>query len=353
MANFDRFIDPKTRKPLFYHPEKRALSTKDETVCYPVINGIPRFVAPEFYQRGLALPTDEVQTGQSFGDKWSDPRSQALGSRDFDRRSLEEQFLAMLGCGSMEELQILFRDAKMTLNAGCGVAWSEYLFDLNSEAERHCVDISLSVEAARRKTANMPNVTISQASILELPYPDGMFDIAYSCGVVHHTPDPKRALLEIGRKVSREGILGIYIYNKKPFVRELCDREIRKLTTRMSYEECMDFSRKMSMLGKALNRITQALVVEEDIDLLGIKRGEYHLQRFVYDHFIKCWHNPGQDEEYANLVNQDWYHPSYASHHTKEEVLGWFEESGFIDVKCIQPPGWEHSGYFISGRKSG
>ena len=169
--NFDRFIDPKTRKALSYHPEKRALSTTDETVCYPVINGIPRFVAPEFYQRGLALPTDEVQTGQSFGDKWSDPRSQALGSRDFDRRSLEEQFLAMLGCGSMEELQILFEDAKMTLNAGCGVAWSEYLFDLNSGAERHCVDISLSVETDRIKTANMPNLTISQASIIELPYP--------------------------------------------------------------------------------------------------------------------------------------------------------------------------------------
>jgi len=63
MANFNRFVDPKTRKPLFYHPEKRSLWTKDETICYPVINGIPRFVAPEFYQSGLALSTDEVQTG--------------------------------------------------------------------------------------------------------------------------------------------------------------------------------------------------------------------------------------------------------------------------------------------------
>ena len=351
MANFDRFVDPKTGKPLFYHSEQCSLSTKDETICYPVNNGIPRFVGPEFYQGGLALLTDEVQTGQSFGDKWSDPRSQALGSRDFDRRSLEEQFLSMLGCGSMGELQVLFADAKMTLNAGCGVAWSEYLFDLNPETERHCVDISLSVEVARRKTAKMPNVTVSQASILELPYPDGMFDIVYSCGVVHHTPDPKRALLEIGKKVARKGLLGVYIYNKKPFVRELCDQEIHKRTSKMSYDECMDFSRKMTMLGQALNRITQPLIIEEDIDLLGIKGGKYHLQRFIYDHFIKCWHNPAQDKEYANLVNQDWYHPRYASHHTREEVMSWFEESGFSDLKCIQPLGWEHSGYFVSGRK--
>ncbi len=191
----------------------------------------------------------------------------------------------------------------------------------------------------------------AQASIFELPYPDEMFDIVYSSGVVHHTPDPKRALLEIGIKVIGGGILGIYIYNKKPFIREICDSEIRKMTTKMSYEECMDFSRKMTMMGKALKCITQPLFIENDIELLGIKAGKYDLQRFIYDHFIKCWYNPDQDEVYANLVNQDWYHPRYASHHTKEEVLEWFEEAGFVNLKCIQPSGWEHSGYFISGMK--
>lgn len=351
MANFDCFIDPKSRKPLFYDARSQSLLTEDGTVSYPVINGIPRFVPPEFYHEVVTDATDEVQTGRSFGDKWCSPRSQALGSTEFDRRSLKEQFLAMLGCTCIEELNQLFKDARMTLNAGCGVAWSEYLFDLNPKTERHCVDISLSVEIAYEKTAHMPNVTVSQASILELPYPDGMFDIVYSCGVVHHTPDPKRAVLNISRKVAGRGYLGIYIYNKKPFIRELCDQEIRKLTTEMNYEECMDFSRKMTMLGKALSAITEPLVIEEDIPLLGIKAGKYNLHRFIYDHLIKCWYNPGQDEEYAHLVNQDWYHPRYASHHTKEEVLSWFEEAGFVNLKCIQPPGWEHSGFFISGRK--
>lgn len=351
MSNFDRFCDPKTKEKLFYHPERQALFFRDRKSSYPVINGIPRFVPEEFYHEGASPSTDEVQTGQSFGDKWRNSRSQLLGSTEFDRRSLGEQFLAMLGCTSMEELKELFNTTQITLNAGCGVAWSEYLFDLNRNTERHCVDISPSVEVARKKTAHMPNVTVSQASVFELPYPDGTFDICYSCGVVHHTPDPKRAVLEIGRKVALGGIFGIYIYNKKPFVRELCDQEIRKVTTKMSYHECMDFSRRMTMLGKALSRITQPLLIEEDIALLGIKAGKYDLKRFIYDNLIKCWYNPGQDEEYAHLVNQDWYHPRYASHHTREEVISWFEEAGFVDLKCIQPPGWEYSGYFMSGRK--
>jgi len=260
--------------------------------------------------------------------------------------------MAMLGCTSVEELKKLFENAMTTLNAGCGVAWSEYLFDINPGTERHGVDISLAVESAHEKTSHMPNVTISQASILELPYANNMFDIVYSCGVVHHTPDPKKAVMELGRKVAQGGILGIYIYNKKPFIRELCDREVRSFTTKMSYVECMDFASKMTMLGKALSKITQPLVVEEDIDLLDIKAGRYDLQDFFYNYILKCWYNPQQDKQYADLVNQDWYHPRYASHHSLEEVREWFINCGFRRIKCIQPPGWEHSGYFVSGIKS-
>ncbi len=47
----------------------------------------------------------------------------------------------MLGCDSKVELERLFEHAGTTLNAGCGVAWSEYLFDLNPETERHCVTL--------------------------------------------------------------------------------------------------------------------------------------------------------------------------------------------------------------------
>ncbi len=351
MAGFDRFIDPKTERPLFYFPETQILSTKDGSVSYPVVNGIPRFVTPELYQDVATASTDEIQTGQSFGHKWSEKRNQALGSTEADRLSLREQFLAMLGRPSIDELKKLFSEAGTTLNAGCGVAWSEYLFDLNPKTERHCVDISVSVEIAFKKTAHMPNVTVSQASIFDLPYPDEMFDIVYSCGVAHHTPDPKGAVLELGRKVAEGGKLGIYIYNKKPFIRELCDKEIRKLTTKMSYEDCRNFSSKMTMLGKALKDMNKPIIIKEDIELLGIKAGSYDPQSFIYDHFIKCWYNPEQDEDIAHLVNQDWYHPNYASHHSKEEVLGWFEEAGFISLNCIQPSGWEHSGYFISGEK--
>lgn len=351
------FVDPNTRRPLSLKIEesKSGHVTSGTLFCgkrnYPIAKGIPRFVDKSFYCRKGPYAYEQ-QTSWSFSNKWREKRSRRLGAMSQDVKSLKEQFMAVLGCHTAAELKNILNNAGRTLNAGCGVAWSEYLFNYNPETERHCIDLSLSVEVAYRRTRNFKNIVISQASIFELPYADNTFDIAYSIGVLHHTPDPKKALRALVKKVKAGGLMGVYVYNKKPPIREAADREIRKITAEMSYEECMKFSAKMTKLGMALSRIKQPLILKEDIDLLGVEKGKYNIQRFIYDYFLKCWFNQKWDIKYADLVNQDWYHPYYASHHTKEEIINWFQEAGVKSIKCIQPKGWEWSGFFVSGRKN-
>ncbi|PIU41069.1 MAG: hypothetical protein COS99_06955 [Candidatus Omnitrophica bacterium CG07_land_8_20_14_0_80_42_15] len=355
--NLNIFVDPKTKKTLALNVRKTADdeiisgTLRSGTKTYPIVNGIPRFVEKSLYDGSLILGT-ERQTAKSFGTKWREQRNQHIGDTLQDIKDWKEQFMAVLGCSSEPRLKNLFKKAKRTLNAGCGVGWSEYLFNYNPETERHCIDISLSVEVAYRKTIRLSNVIVSQASIFNLPYRDNTFDIIYSLGVIHHTPYPQKAFKALVNKLTPGGLLGVYVYNKKLFLREIADMEIRKYTALMSYEKCLEFSRQMTRLGKSLKQIRESVIIDEDIKLLGIKKGSYNLQKFVYDHFIKCWYNPKQDMDYADLVNQDWYHPYYASHHTKEEVAAWFKKSGMKNIKFIQPKGWEHSGYFVSGRKA-
>jgi SAM-dependent methyltransferase len=350
------FVDPKSHEPLEIKVEKardgHVISGMlyNQFACYPILNSIPRFVDRLFYENP-ADKSGENQTAWSFGNKWNDKRHQRLGFEKKDFKSLKEQFLALLGCQTMPQLKKVFRNAKRTLNAGCGVAWSEYLFNTNPETERHCLDISLSVETAYKMTKDLKNTVVSQASILSMPYPDGIFDVVYSLGVIHHMPDPLKAFKILVQKLAPKGRIGIYIYNKKPLVRELADRQIRALTTKMDYKTCMEFSKKITKLGESLNKITQPLIIKKNIELLGVKKGAYSIHQFIYNYFLKCWYNPEQDIKYANLVNQDWYHPYYASHHTKEEVLSWFKDAGIRDITYMQPRGWEHSGYFVSGVK--
>lgn len=48
-----------------------------------------------------------------------------------------------------------------------------------------------------------------------LPFPDNHFDLVYSYGVVHHTPDTYRALQEIVRVTKPDGEIKLMIYNRR------------------------------------------------------------------------------------------------------------------------------------------
>ena len=60
----------------------------------------------------------------------------------------------------------------------------------------------------------MPNVHIVQADIFVLPFKK-VFDYAFSVGVLHHTPDPKKAFLSLAGKVKKGGAISAWIYGEE------------------------------------------------------------------------------------------------------------------------------------------
>jgi ubiquinone/menaquinone biosynthesis C-methylase UbiE len=48
----------------------------------------------------------------------------------------------------------------------------------------------------------------------ELPFPDARFDLVYSWGVLHHSPDTAKAFREVGRVLRPGGIARIMIYHR-------------------------------------------------------------------------------------------------------------------------------------------
>jgi hypothetical protein len=82
----------------------------------------------------------------------------------------------------------------------------------------------------------------------------------------------------------------------------------------------------VTKIGKALSDQDIDFEIPEDLAELEIKAGRYDLQRFFYYHIFKCFWNDRFTFDENNLVNFDWYHPTYAHRHSPEEIREWYEE---------------------------
>jgi len=71
------------------------------------------------------------------------------------------------------------------------------------------VDSSAEAIAIADQDAAAPNVEYVEASVYELPFPDGSFDVAYGHQILHHLGNPVAALAEVRRVLVPGGVLAV------------------------------------------------------------------------------------------------------------------------------------------------
>jgi SAM-dependent methyltransferase len=253
----------------------------------PVIRGIPRFVASDAYT-------------ESFSFEWNRHRQTQLD--DLTSRESEATFREKTGLTPEQVAGLL------VLDVGCGMGrftdvverWGGRVIG---------VDLSLAVEAAFANLGDRANVRVLQADLFHLPFRPGTFDIVYSLGVLHHTPDCEKATREILRFVRPGGRACVWVYGVMgPWERfaRLYRRMTVKMPKRLLYAVCH----------------------------IAIPR--YHVGRLpVVGPFLRTvlpvTRHPNPD--WRVLDTFDWYSPKYQSLHTFPEVYRWFRSEGFVDIE--------------------
>ena len=279
---------------------------------YPIVNGIPRFVELRDRAQG--------QTANSFGYKWT--RQPAWGSRGGSEDVIWRMWREMFGFGP-DTLQPLMT-GKTVLDAGCGSGVALRLFAAWPAAIA-AVDISEAVDACRASLDGAGRITFAQADLNALPFAEQAFDVAWSSGVLHHTPDTFTALSSVARHVKAGGHIVFYVYVRKGPIREFADDHIRREISDLPPEDAWRRMEALTKLGRSLAAVGGDLVVEDEVPELGIRPGTHNVQRFVYYNLFKCfWNDALSFDENVN-VNFDWYHPKYAHRQSPDEVRGWLE----------------------------
>ncbi len=109
-----------------------------------------------------------------------------------------------------------FRDKKV-LEVGIG-AGTDFLQWVRSGAKAYGVDITEEAVAHvqhRLEQYDLAAEDIRVADAEHLPYENDSFDLVYSFGVIHHSPDTIKALQEIIRCTKRGGSIKIMVYNRR------------------------------------------------------------------------------------------------------------------------------------------
>jgi len=104
---------------------------------------------------------------------------------------------------------------KKILEVGVG-AGTDFIQFVKNGAEAYGIDLtpqSINYTKRRLEVYNL-KAAISVADAENLPYNKDAFDLVYSYGVIHHSPDSKKALEEIVRVTKPGGICKIMVYNR-------------------------------------------------------------------------------------------------------------------------------------------
>ncbi len=321
---------------------------------YPVIEGVPRLLLGElrdgysqFVERfGLEVAlgngtadrslgehaghrTEQRATNETFSDKWR--RFRQYGFEPKHREFLHGWFAQKFGLESAEWLPAFYGAKKAILEVGPGSG-----FNTEFMAE-HCggfvvsVDVSAAALTTYENTRHLPNALVVQADLMDLPCPDEYFDFAIADGVLHHTPDTRRAMRSIYRKVKPGGHYFFYVYRQMGAARFFSDQHIRSAFADLEPELCYRACEGITELGRELSRLGARVELTKGIPELGIPPGSHDVQRLFYYNFLKCFWNDAFDWETNNMVNFDWYHPHNAWQHSEIEVRGWLEELGVED----------------------
>jgi ubiquinone/menaquinone biosynthesis C-methylase UbiE len=160
-----------------------------------------------------------VLKGDSKGEVQSFWNAEPCGSRYLGERGGDEDFEAH--ARARYELEPYIREfagfekasGKRVLEVGVGMG-ADYLEWLKAGAAATGVDMSSTSLARARRRCELAGYApdLREADAEHWPFSDNTFDVVYSYGVMHHSPDPARCVREARRVLKPGGALRIMIY---------------------------------------------------------------------------------------------------------------------------------------------
>ena len=273
---------------------------------YKVVRGVPRFVDL------TKIEEDKAETAENFGWQWTHFTQEDT--------KYNEQFL-----GWLQPVKKEFFEDKIILEGGCGKGRHTKLAAEWGANEVVGIDLGDGVETAFAMTRDMPNAHIIQCDIFKLPLKK-VFDYAFSVGVLHHTPDPKKAFVSLASKVKKDGHISAWVYGAEnnEWITNYIDPVRTGFTSQISQPVLYQLSKlptlsvflTTKLLYRPINAISKPLA-----------------NRLFYNEYLNHLGSFGWREQH-NIVFDHLVAPT-AFYISKDDFSGWWNDINAKDVSII------------------
>ena len=281
--------------------------------AYPIVRGVPRMNEAMDGLEGVA---------RSFSYEWDAHHAGRLEDEEtLWGLTLDEDWSYFREATGLADEEL---EGMRVLDAGCGSGRLTCLVGEHGASAVIGVDIIDAVDEAFERARDTPNVHIVQANLFRLPLRTRSFDLVWSNGVIHHTPDARAAHAALAEMVQPGGLLYVWVYAKRfnPF----------RFT-----KDVLDALRVTRLPTPVLLRISRAFAYVS----VGLHSG-YKLVRAVPPLRPRTrWAKRTMRRRTVDELSLTWLDalsPAYDSRHSEAEVIGWFERLGFAQIGAIEEP---------------
>jgi SAM-dependent methyltransferase len=260
---------------------------------YPIVRAVPRFVPGDSYVGNFSFEWNVHRTTQVDSQSGRNDSEDRFGrSMPFPLQDLKGKLVLDIGCGTG-------RFAEVALKHGATVVG---------------VDLSYAVDAAFQNLGRHPRMHIVQGDVFRLPLKREAFDLIYSLGVLHHTPDCRKAFEQLPPYLKAGGHVVITVYSNQNKFYVMSTNFWRTFTPKLP-----------KRLLYALSHVAVPLYYFNRLPVL----------RYIGLGLLPISMDP--DWRWRVLDTYDCYSPVYQSYHSYPEVFEWFEAQGLTNIRVVEP----------------
>ena len=314
-----------------------SLNCSHCSILYPIVDGIPRFIPnafqlfPEFVkkyvkqldqngkgsQRLKDFSKTHGATQERFGFEWMN--YPGAMDEDFDIFQYETQIDKGQWSG------------KLVLDGGCGMGrYSRVAHTFGALVI--AMDLSGALVRLWDVAKNSERMHLVQGNIMNPPLAPETFDIVYSVGVIHHTPSARESFKQLSNLVKKGGVLSVWVYGAPGSLKNFRTNPLR--ADRAGLKPWIILVWFIVVVREWLSDLLRLFTIQMPHPLLYAlcyplaALGKIPLIKYLTFSVHPLWRVRLQE-------NFDWLTPPYQSHHTKEELISWYEAEGFTAQKVL------------------